>query len=180
MQKKWEKNQKQLSWRNPFTIFRARAASCVSSRTISREGWKRRIRETGIEKQKSKGWKREHCASRTSVCTLRDREVNISRAHTTLYLFSVMSTCRVRVRVFPISTDFTPKFSAGASLSPLVDLHNILEILYKISLLYLPILHCHRISSCTRYCWTFTAPNDRRCQMGEARRSWRSGTKKSL
>lgn len=54
---------------------------------------------------------------------------------------------------FPHFNGFHPKFSAGASPSPpspLADLHNILEILYKISLLYLPILHRRRLSSCIR------------------------------
>lgn len=35
-----------------------------------------------------------------------------------------------RIRVFPISTDFTPNFQLPRSLA---DLHNILEILYKSS-----------------------------------------------
>jgi len=60
---------------------------------------------------------------------------------------------------FPHFNGFHPKFSAGAfSSSLLADLHNILEILYKISLLYLPILHRRQLSSCIRYCWAFTAP----------------------
>lgn len=86
--KKSEKKPKTvvLTWRNPFTIFRARAASCVSSRMIPREGWKRRIRETGIEKQKSKGWKREHCAACTSICTRRQGGEYTSRAYNPLFI----------------------------------------------------------------------------------------------
>lgn len=89
--KREEKSQKQLP-RHRETLSQLfglapRVARRVSSRMIPREGWKRRIRETGIEKRGSgKGWKQEHCAIHTSVCTLRDREANASRTQPFIYL----------------------------------------------------------------------------------------------
>lgn len=94
------------------------------------------------------------------MCTLRNGEANISRAQPFIYL---APRPRAGCAFSPISTDFTPNFQLARPPPlrpppPPADLHNILEILYKISLLYLPILLRRRLSACTRYCSASTVP----------------------
>lgn len=101
------------------------------------------------------------------MCTIADRR-KIKSSHTTLYLFSALSTRRVRAR-FPHFDGFHPKFSAGTSPFLLTDLHNILEILYKISLLSFSVSLFPYFVGLTCYCWVSTTPIDRRRQMGVKR-----------
>lgn len=104
-----------------------RFQSSASTKRVKAENPRNRNRKT------AKGWKREHCAGLCSCALSQEERLNPG---TQPFIYLAPSTRRVRAR-FPHFDGFHPKFSAGTSpfLLSLADLHNILEILYKISLL---------------------------------------------
>lgn len=164
---------KKKTWRetcavveNPSVAFQARATNCTGTFPIERfhdEGWKWRIRETG--NKIGEGLKSGVLCALAPFGPFERRTVSKRRAHTTLYLFNAARTRAGCVRFPRVFDEFRPKFSAGTFSSPPTDLHNILEILYKISLLSLTAVSLARVLAIVlrpdRPLWR------RRRQMGE-------------
>lgn len=164
--KKLEKRaQKQgiVTWREPFQGFSTHRElhGNISSRAISREEG-----ESGesakLESKMSKGCKRGHCPGLYAPSKARRRKRTRGGCEggrglkpgtqPFIYLASRPRVVTRRVREldarFPHFDRFHPKFSAGTFCLPLTDLHNILEILYKI---FSPFCS-RRLSSWTDYC----------------------------
>lgn len=170
--KKCEKKERETGncSRNPFTAFQL-ASRITETFPVERFHEKGKSGESAKQESKNgEGLKTGALCRRLFMCTIVDRK--IKSWHTTLYLFSALSTRRVRAR-FPHFDGFHPKFSAGTSpfLLSLADLHNILEILYKISLLSFSLFPYYRRLNSLLLGLDGPYRDDRRRQMRNAHRS---------